>query len=135
LHIRNDGLLLNGFSFSKPADANYLNVFLNQEPIRMTIDRLIPSDASAFIALGFSNTEIFRRDFLDYLSSHNKLEAYNDKLTQVIQQYQTDVEAAFYELMDGEVAAVYHESGRGETNEHLPCFFNKKQVNGFVCAK
>lgn len=112
LHIRNDGLLLNGFSFSRPADANYLNVFLNQEPIRMTIDRLIPSDASAFIALGFSNTEIFRRDYLDYLSLHNQLDAYNEKLSQIIQQFQTDVEASFYELMDGEVAAVYNESGK-----------------------
>jgi hypothetical protein len=121
LHIRNDGLLLSGFSFSKPADANYLNVFLNQEPIRMTIDRLIPSDAAAFIALGFSNTEIFRRDYLDYLSFHNKLEAYNQKLGQMIQLYQTDVEAAFYELMDGEVAAVFHESGRAgdKTNTYL----------------
>ena len=126
LHIRNDGLLLNGFSFSKPADAKYLNVFLNQEPIRMTIDRLIPSDASAFIALGFSNTEIFRRDYLDYLSSQNKLEAYTEKHGQIIQQYQTDIEAAFYELMDGEVAAVYNETGNAGDKINTYLVFSTK---------
>lgn len=139
LHIRNDGLLLNGFSFSKPADANYLNVFLNQEPIRMTIDRLIPSDASAFIALGFSNTEIFRRDYLDYLSAQNRLEAYNEKHGQIIQQYQTDIEAAFYELMDGEVAAVYNETGKAGDRINSYLVFSTKsrsmalnELNGII---
>ncbi len=112
LHIRNDGILLNGFSFAKSMDEGYLNVFLRQDPQKMTIDRLVPVNAAAFIALGISNPEFFRADYLDYLVSVGRIQAQNEKLDQVIEEFRMDLDAVFYEFMDKEIAAVFFETGR-----------------------
>lgn len=126
LHIRNDGILLNGFSYAKSSDEGYLNVFLRQEPVRMTIDRLIPSESSAFISVGLSNTEHFRADYLDYLSSVNKIEAFNDRIEQIITDFSIDLDAVFYEFMEGEAGAVFFETGRPGDNLQTVLIFSTK---------
>lgn len=126
LHIRNDGVVFNGFSYSKSTDVSYLNVFLKQEPVLTSIDRIIPSEASAFIQLGLSNTDVFKSNYLDYLSLDGRLENYYSNIDQIDQQYNIDFESIFYELMAGEIAAVFYDSGNEEGENYSYLIFTTK---------
>ena len=113
LHLRNEGLLLNGFAHSSPSQTSFFDVLLNQEPVSLEIDQIIPSAASAFISLSMSNTSDYRADYLKYLSETGRLDQYSSTLRQIMEDYETDIESAFYEFMDGEMALVLFDTPAG----------------------
>jgi hypothetical protein len=126
IHIRNDGILLSGFSHSKASDSRYLELFTSQEPVRLSIDRIVPANASAFISLGISHPDQFRRDYMEFLNEHDQLSDYNNRHGAVLQQYQIDMDAAFYEFTDGEVALALNELGLPKSQMHSYLIFSTK---------
>ena len=132
IHIRNDGVLLSGFSHSKASDSRYLDLFTRQEPVRLSIDRIIPANTAAFISLGISHPDQFRRDYMEFLNEHDQLSDYNNRHGAVLQQYQTDMDAAFYEFTDGEIALAFYENGlpKGQMHSYL-IFSTKSQSMAF----
>jgi len=59
LSVNKSELIFNGYSVTRDSSDNYLNVFRNQEAEKLTIDQVIPSNASYFVALNLKNTKAY----------------------------------------------------------------------------
>lgn len=106
LHIREDALLLNGFSATERAEDNYLNVFTGQLPVQMEIESVVPGFSSAFLALGLSDKEAFHENYLQWLENTGRLGDHNKLKNSFISLTGSDPVETFHAFMEEEVAMV-----------------------------
>ena len=106
INLKNDAVLLNGFTFSADSLNNYLNIFLHQEPIDHEMNNILPSNTSLFISLGISNTNTYIKDYKSYLEKKGKINNYQLHIDQFKKKYGIDLEAFFKNQLDEEVGIV-----------------------------
>jgi hypothetical protein len=106
LHLRDNAILLNGFSFSDDSPGNYLNIFKDQTPEPSGIESVLPGYASAFLALNLSNIPVFHKNYLSWMAETGKLVRYNEMKDEFKHLTGTYPETAFHSFMEGEVALV-----------------------------
>ncbi len=105
-HLRDDALLMNGFSFSDNTENNYLNIFKGQSPVNIKTISAIPSFASGFLAMGLSDPVLFHNNYLDWLEGSNLMSDFA-----MMEETFHDVTGlmpaeAFHSIMTGEIALV-----------------------------
>jgi hypothetical protein len=119
LHIRNDALLLNGFSVSSEGENNYLNVFSGQSPVHLEIESVIPGFASAFLALAITDGDLFHKNYTGWLQETGRYPGYVQMRDEFSRLTGADPEGIFHGLMEKEAAIVHtgrdDRGGRGES--------------------
>jgi Protein of unknown function (DUF3352) len=100
--LRNDVLLMNGFTVTDPSKNEYLNIFLKQKPQKMEIEQVIPDQAAAFIAFSIDNFPDFKKKYRDYLRANGSLEKWQSEINVGNNLYDIDIEKMFYSFMDKE---------------------------------
>jgi hypothetical protein len=105
-HLRDDALLMNGFSFSESSENSYLNIFEGQSPVNIKAISAIPSFTSGFLAIGLSDPILFHENYLDWLEG-------SDRMTDFAIMEETFFDLtglmpaeAFHSVMTGEIALV-----------------------------
>lgn len=107
LHLRDDGLLLNGFSCPAPDGSSYLDIFSGQSPVQASIETVIPGHSSAFLALGLSDPELFQDNYLKWLEASGRLPGYLDRQKQFLRLTGHEPAETFFSFMDREAALVF----------------------------
>lgn len=79
LYIKSDLWSLNGYT--SISDADLLILFQAQQPVENKGLLLIPKETNAFLQLGFSNSELFFDNLLQYQSQKKLLDAINQKFS------------------------------------------------------
>jgi hypothetical protein len=119
LHLRDDGLLLNGFSCPAPDGSSYLDIFSGQSPVQASIETVIPGHSSAFLALGLSDPELFQENYLKWLETSGRLPGYLDRHKQFLRLTGHEPAQTFFSIMDQEAALVFtgrdDQGGEGES--------------------
>ena len=80
LSFRSDALIFNGISTIDTSNSSYLKLFLHQQPITQTINRILPNNTSYFIEYGLSDYNLFKENLNKQLN-RNELENIKHKLT------------------------------------------------------
>ena len=62
MNFKSDALMFNGLTNPDTSDKNYINLFLNQKPVKNTLKSLIPASTAGFIAWGISDFQKFTSD-------------------------------------------------------------------------
>lgn len=106
INLKEDALLLNGFTFSNDSLNNYLNLFLNQDPIDHEMNNILPSNTSLFLSLGISNTELYIRNYKSFLQKEGKINRYQLQIDQYKNKYAIDLEQFFIDQFDEEIGLV-----------------------------
>jgi WD40 repeat protein len=106
LHLRNDILMLNGFSYSHTDENNYLNIFRGQSTVPITMESVIPAYSSAFLVLGLSDRELFHERYLEWLLQAGRLSGYDQMCASFVRLTGADPVKTFHSFMDHEVAMV-----------------------------
>ena len=107
LNISNKKVLLNGFTYTNDSSNNYLNIFLNQEPVNLDIDEVLPANTTALLVFGISDTKKYKADYKNYLSRNGSLKAFDKKITEVNTAYEIDIEETLYSVVDDQIAIAY----------------------------
>lgn len=107
INMKEDALLLNGFTSGSSNKQEMMDVFSNQEPVEQEIASILPANTSTFITIGISNKEQYQRDFRDYLAYEKKLKEYQAYIKNTQEQYQFNPEEVIYEIMDHEAGIAY----------------------------
>lgn len=92
LNIKEDGLMLNGFSFSNDTAGQYLNVFSKQSPQEVNFPSILPDNTASFLFFGVENVITFYADYQEDLDRKGRLEEYREQIKQVNEEYGIDVE-------------------------------------------
>ncbi len=105
--LRNNVILLNGFSYSDIKDRNYWNIFRQQQPVEFQMPEVIPADASMVSILGVSNTKSYNAAYKKYLLQLGDLETYTANINAIKRKLGTNIEKLIYNVLHNEIGLVY----------------------------
>ena len=106
INLKDDAVLLNGFTFSNDSLNNYLNIFLKQEPVDHKMNSILPSNTALFLSLGISNIDQYLKDYKSYLEKEGKINKYQLQIDLYKNKYAIDLEQFFKEHLDEEIGLV-----------------------------
>ena len=104
--IRNDALLLNGFTSGEEAEKKYLGVFQKQSPQKIEIEKVIPEQVAAMIIFGLEDFRTYKQQYKKYLEFRGSLREYQNDIEAVNEKYNIDLEDMFYSFMEKEAGIV-----------------------------
>ena len=110
VNIKDNALLLNGFTYSNDSENNYLNIFLTQEPQQIKIDKILPSTTSSFILLGIDNFKKYSDDYKKFLSHNNDYNSIDKELQKIKKLSDTDILNLFGSIFEHEACLSYTEN-------------------------
>ncbi|MCG8411209.1 MAG: hypothetical protein MI739_07990 [Bacteroidales bacterium] len=106
INLKNNAVLLNGFSSSNDSTNNYFNIFLNQRAISHKINTILPSNTALFSLLGVSNNKQYLNSYKQYLRKQNKIGQYNRFVSHYKQKYSIDFELFFEQYFNEEAGII-----------------------------
>ncbi len=118
VNIKNDALLLNGFTYTNDSVNNYLNIFLNQTPQRINLESVLPANTSTFIALGISDFSLFKKDYKQYLEQSGEIYIYNKEINRIKNEYDIDIEEILYSIVEKEIAIAFTDINSLDINQN-----------------
>ncbi|MGE0088463.1 MAG: DUF3352 domain-containing protein [Bacteroidales bacterium] len=118
LTIKVDAVLLNGFTFSNSSLNNYLNIFMQQQPVEHKMNSILPSTTSVFYSFGISNIDQYLENYKKYLEKLSKLNSYKLLIDKFKNQYNIDLEKDFFGLLDQEVGLVMTDNSESDQNQN-----------------
>lgn len=107
INLKDNILLLNGFTYSNDSVNNYLNIFLGQAAQRISLVSVLPANTSTFIALGIDDFTEFSNDYKKYLELSGELNNYQNEIENINNNTGTDIEKIMYSFMEKEIALAY----------------------------
>lgn len=107
LWMKTSEVELKGFSITKDSSDNYLNIFRNQEAQEMTIEKVIPANASYFVALNLKNTNNFLDQYETYIKANGNYYPREMDLSEFQKKTRTDAIRLFKEIAGTQFAGVY----------------------------
>ena len=104
--IRNDALLLNGFTSGVETENIYLHIFQKQSPQKIEIEKVIPEQIAAMIIFGVEDFRTFKQQYKQYLELKGSLRDYQNDIEAVNNKYDIDLEEMFYSFIEKEAGVV-----------------------------
>ncbi len=97
----------NGYSVTKDSSDNYLNAFRDQEAQKMTIDNVIPANASFFVALNLKNTSNFLDQYESFIKANGQYYPREKCLIEFRKKTNTEAVKLMKEIAGNQFAGVY----------------------------
>ncbi len=107
INIKEDIILLNGFSQSEDTSTTFIKTISTQEPVKITIPEVLPSNTSGYIAYGISSPMEYYQNYLTYLGETGKLTTYRANLDNMNSKYGVEFDSFFLNLIDNQLALAY----------------------------
>lgn len=99
-------ILLNGFLYSDTNDFFYTNILLNQEPVKLGIEEVIPANTHFWAALSLSNKDAYLDNYKRYLEQTGDSKTFRKFSDSFQQQTGSFPEHFLYPLLDSEIGLV-----------------------------
>ena len=104
INMKGTALILNGFTEVPDTVPNYLNLFINQQPQRIEVTQLLPSNTPAFIHMGFSDFKKFNKAYKNKLNKTNRYTTYQKELESFEKLYGLDPQKYVIDNICSEIA-------------------------------
>lgn len=104
LSSRQDFLLFNGFSHTDESLQDYLSILQQHKPKTIRSTQAIPASTQLAVILTFNSFEQYLEDYKNHLSSHDKLNSYLERIGQINQQYNMDIEKDLAVFINREIS-------------------------------
>ena len=105
LKLKNNAVLLSGFTYANDSLNHYLSTFKNQEPIDNEFVRVLPNNTSAFIALNFSDIKSWQKRYIKYLKKYGDYKSFIAK--QKKYRNNAKIKDFFYNNIEGNVSIAW----------------------------
>ncbi|MBL4561492.1 MAG: hypothetical protein JKX79_10980 [Labilibaculum sp.] len=139
LSFRNRIILLNGFTYSDPQQGNLMNLFLQQEPVKMEMEAIIPSSTSILSILGINDALLHKGKYRKFLDQMGKLSNYQKNINDIKKKTGVDYEETIYSIIHKEIGLAFTE---GKNNKRFTIIRTKsasiakdkmlKMINGYA---
>lgn len=111
LNTKNQTILFNGFSYSKPNENRLVNLFKGQEPQQIKFLKFIPVEAEGFLGYGISNYGLFVEQLKSYMSKNDQLERFTVNRQKLIETFGSTLESNLADVFSGEIAQISMPTG------------------------
>ena len=123
-----NAIKLNGYTYANDSVNNYLNAWAHQKSIEPTMLKMLPQNISTLIHLGYSDFELFRKDYRIYLEKNNKLFEYGAAIKLTESKYNIDFTTDFLDHINDEIALAMTESGAENFKNGAYAVFKMKNI-------
>ncbi len=103
LSLDNTSINLNGFAYAGTNYDKFINIFTKQNPIKSNVAEILPEETSRFTSYGFSDKYEFKRNFIEYLKSHDLEYKWNLKNANFNKKYKIDIQKILFEILDNQI--------------------------------
>jgi len=107
LTFRNRIVLLNGFTYSDPQQGNLMNLFLQQEPVKMEMESILPASTSMIAILGMNDPLLHKGKYRKLLDQMGKLSDYLKDINQIKKKTGADVEEIIFSIIYNEIGLAF----------------------------
>lgn len=132
LKLKNDAILMSGFTYSDDSLNSYLNVFKGQDNIENDFLNILPENTSAFLAINLQDINSFKPKYINYLKKNRKYRNVKLKLDKLDKYYKTNLANIFYENFEGAISIAYIQNRISERNQQVLGFFQLKDEEQFA---
>lgn len=106
--IKEDVLLMNGFSSISDSSNLFLNIFKNQKAQDIELTRILSSKTPAFIYFSFDDFETFNENYIKYLAEKNAKNNIENDRREFYVKYEKELKDFFIDWMGEEMALVFN---------------------------
>jgi WD40 repeat protein len=106
LILKNDEVLLNGYTSAMDSSMSYLNTFLGQKPPKIQIPNILPYNTNMMLHFGFENFNKYYSSYEEYLRSQNLYEEYYKHIVAINNRYHINLEKDILSWIGKEVAVI-----------------------------
>jgi len=107
MKLKNDAILMSGFTYSADSLNNYLNVFKGQDNVENDFLDILPENTAGFLAINLSDISSFRQKYFHFLKSNRHYQRVKIKLDVLKKTYRFNFEENLYEYIEGTVSVFY----------------------------
>lgn len=118
LKIKDNTLLLSGFTLAQDSSANYLNALNGQVPQTILMDAILPANTQNMSILGISDFRTYYEKYKSFLAKHNNLYEHNKWVQEKDAAYSINLENTFAALIGDEIGQISTYSTTGNI-EHF----------------
>ena len=134
LNLVPNAIKLNGYTYANDSVNNYLNAWQNQESAKPTILQMLPQNISTFIHLGYSDFDLFRKNYETYLEKNNKLFEFGAAIKLTETKYNINFTTDFLNHINNEMALVISESVAEKYKNGAFAVFKMKNIEDALSA-
>lgn len=120
LHIKPEALMLSGFTHLQDSLNTYINLFSKQEPQKLELYNILPSNSNTFFVAGVDNFPEFNlkyNDHLNFLGKYPTRRAYMEKIQK---EYNFSFYDDYVKFVDNEFGFAFSEISSVENSTDFP---------------
>lgn len=103
LNIKDNGILLNGFSMINDSIQNYLNTFKNEESQSLMASSILPENTGMLLYLSFTDFNSYYKKFEKHLAQKQILYKHQKNILNINKKHSFTVEGDFFSWIGNEV--------------------------------
>lgn len=107
LNYKSDVMMFNGITRTSLKENNYINIFLNQKPVKNTIKRVMPYNTSSSITYGISDYSGFKNDLNQLFKSRKELDTLNKQIAEILSETGINPERDITPLWNNEFGTLH----------------------------
>ncbi len=117
LMIKDNELLLHGYSKAPDSTRHYLNTFIKQQPQDIDLTGILPYNTSLMLHKSFQDYSQYFNDYKEYLKSHNRYQAFNTGINKINRITKCNLEKFIMPYIGNEIALVSYAKRESEFKE------------------
>ncbi|MEF8810897.1 MAG: DUF3352 domain-containing protein [Bacteroidales bacterium] len=107
INLRQDALLLNGFTVHEEDKNEVIDLLKDQKPVELEIENILPSNTAAYISLGISNKDSYRQNLRNLYHEQEVFDNYSNWISKTEARHQFHPEKVFYNLISQEIGLAF----------------------------
>lgn len=128
INLKNDALLLNGFTYTDDSLNIYANIFKGQSPRKSSMDQILPANIVSYTILGLSNFERFFKAYKNYLQGSDRYKSFENNLKKAGKKWGADLPALILPQLEDEIGIAYPEVKNNSSTPESFVLFGLKSM-------
>ena len=128
LTIEANAVGLNGFTYTKDSTNNYIDLFKTQQPQEVQITPIVPSNTSYLLHYGYSDFQLFLKNYREFLDRDNSLFTYQKNIIELEQDCGCDIQNSALGWVGNESAVLITESTDENIIENKFILFSVEEI-------
>jgi hypothetical protein len=130
LSLKNDVIMLNGFTYSSDSAHDYLSLFKKQQAPEIQITSVLPINTAFFSYTGLQNTAVYLKELRQFNRNQNEAESNDEKTIKILEKkYGIDLTNFFATWVGNEMVAGVTESYGEKYNPDYYAVFKANDIN------
>lgn len=134
VELQNEQFKLSGVTFTDDSVFQFLDLFKNQTPKPLQLQKYMPKNTALAFQMGFSDYLKFNSELNEYLQVHKKGDVYNSFADSLENRYDIDLTQNIINFIDGEASLVMTEPAGSDFSNNLAAFIRFKDPAGMSAA-